>query len=146
MSTIWLETCRGIWKDIIKKCIRLETRNQILLKCTVNNTQKNSCDVFATPKSESATSCCTDISLRRTGNRGDWIFLRWRLIFADPWYATCQLGVASRFLENIYEILCFLLGNSPASESYTPTFRNTLFHLHRQVGVEWLVWEKMGYL
>ena len=37
MSTIWLETCRGIWKDIINKCIRLETRNQILLKCTVNN-------------------------------------------------------------------------------------------------------------
>ena len=29
MSTIWLETCRGIWKDIINKCIRLETRNQI---------------------------------------------------------------------------------------------------------------------
>ena len=38
MSTIWLETCRGIWKDIINKCIRLETRNQISLKCTVNNT------------------------------------------------------------------------------------------------------------
>ena len=32
MSTIWFETCRGIWKDIINKCIRLETRNQILLK------------------------------------------------------------------------------------------------------------------
>ena len=30
--------------------------------------------------------------------------------------------------------VCFLLGNSPASEFYTPTFRNTLFHLHRQVG------------
>ena len=29
MSTIWLETCRGIWKDIINKCIRLETRNEI---------------------------------------------------------------------------------------------------------------------
>ena len=38
MSTIWFETCRGIWKDIINKCIRLETRNHILLKCTVNNT------------------------------------------------------------------------------------------------------------
>ena len=31
-------------------------------------------------------------------------------------------------------LLCFLLGNSPASEFYMPTFRNTLFHLHRQVG------------
>ena len=40
MSTVWLETCKEIWKDIINKCIRLETRNQILLKCTVNNTQK----------------------------------------------------------------------------------------------------------
>jgi len=25
-------------------------------------------------------------------------------------------------------------GDSPASEFYMPTFRNTLFHLHRQVG------------
>ena len=30
-------------------------------------------------------------------------------------------------------ISCFLLGNSPASEFYMPTFRNTLFHLYRQV-------------
>jgi hypothetical protein len=28
--------------------------------------------------------------------------------------------------------VCFLLGNSPASEFYMPTFRNTLFHLRRQ--------------
>jgi hypothetical protein len=28
------------------------------------------------------------------------------------------------------------LGNSPAHEFYIPTFRNTLFHLHRQVGVK----------
>jgi hypothetical protein len=31
-------------------------------------------------------------------------------------------------------IVCFLLGNSPASEFYMPTFRSTLFHLHRQAG------------
>jgi len=32
-------------------------------------------------------------------------------------------------------VVCFLLGDSPASEMYIPTFRNTvLFHLHRQVG------------
>jgi hypothetical protein len=30
-------------------------------------------------------------------------------------------------------VVCFLLGNSPASEFYMPTFRNTLFHLRRQV-------------
>ena len=35
-------------------------------------------------------------------------------------------------------VVCFLLGNSPASECYMSTFRNTLFHLHRQVGVEFL--------
>jgi len=32
-------------------------------------------------------------------------------------------------------VVCFLLGNSPASEFYMPTFWNTLSHLHRQVGV-----------
>jgi len=31
-------------------------------------------------------------------------------------------------------VVCFLLGNSSASKFYMPTFRNTLFHLHRQVG------------
>jgi len=31
-------------------------------------------------------------------------------------------------------VVCFLLGDSPAPEFYMPTFRNTLFHLHRQVG------------
>ena len=37
---------------------------------------------------------------------------------------------------DVSKVVCFLLGNSPASEFYMPTFRNTLFHLHRQVGVE----------
>ena len=31
---------------------------------------------------------------------------------------------------------CFLLGNSPASEFYMPTFRNTVFHLHRPTKME----------
>jgi hypothetical protein len=30
-------------------------------------------------------------------------------------------------------VVCFLLGNSPSSEFYMPTFRNTLFNLHRQL-------------
>jgi len=39
--------------------------------------------------------------------------------------------------EKSYDLVaCFLLGNSPSSEFYMPTFRNTLFHLHRQVGVK----------
>ena len=33
-------------------------------------------------------------------------------------------------------VVCFLLGNSPASEFYMPTFRNTLFHLHRRIGMK----------
>jgi len=32
-----------------------------------------------------------------------------------------------------YLVVCFLLDNSPASGFYMPAFRNTLFHLHRQV-------------
>jgi len=33
----------------------------------------------------------------------------------------------------ILNVVCFLLSNSPASEFYMPTFRNTLFHLHMRV-------------
>ena len=38
-------------------------------------------------------------------------------------------------IHHFQNVVCFLLGNSPASEFYMPTFRNTMFHLHRQVGV-----------
>ena len=41
----------------------------------------------------------------------------------------------SNFRHVLY-VVCFLLGNSPASEFYMSTFRNTLFYLRRQVGVE----------
>ena len=37
-------------------------------------------------------------------------------------------------IEGNLSIVRFLLDNSPASEFYMPTFRNKLFHLHRQVG------------
>jgi len=33
-------------------------------------------------------------------------------------------------------VVHFLLGNSPVSEVYMPTFCNTLSHLHRQVDVK----------
>jgi hypothetical protein len=52
---------------------------------------------------------------------------------------TVCLQPALRFLisnfRRVQHVVCFLLGNSPASEFYMPTFQNTLFHLHRQVGV-----------
>ena len=34
----------------------------------------------------------------------------------------------------VLNVVCFLLGDSLESEFYMPTFRNTLFYLHRQVG------------
>jgi len=37
---------------------------------------------------------------------------------------------------HVLNVVCFLLGNSPASEFYTPTFRNTLFHLHGRIGMK----------
>jgi hypothetical protein len=35
----------------------------------------------------------------------------------------------------VLNVVCFPLGNSLASEFYMPTFRNTLFQLQRQVGI-----------
>ena len=46
----------------------------------------------------------------------------------------------------VLNVVRFLLGNSPASEFYMPTFRNTLFHFHRQVGAEWLGLRNVGVL
>jgi hypothetical protein len=39
-------------------------------------------------------------------------------------------SLASNF-RRVLNAVFFLLGDSPASEFYVPTFRNTLFHLHR---------------
>jgi hypothetical protein len=36
----------------------------------------------------------------------------------------------------VLNVECFLLGNSPPSEFYIPTFRNTLLYRHRQVGMK----------
>ena len=46
----------------------------------------------------------------------------------------------------VVNVVCFFLGNSAASEFYKPTFRNPLFHLHRQVGAEWLCLRNVGVL
>ena len=48
------------------------------------------------------------------------------------------IGIASHRRSYRITVVYFLLGNIPASEFYTPTFRNTLFHLHRQVGTSYL--------
>ena len=46
----------------------------------------------------------------------------------------CERFLISNF-RHVLNVICFLLGNSPAPEFYMPTFRNTLFHFHRQVSV-----------
>jgi len=46
-----------------------------------------------------------------------------------------EMSLISNFRRVLY-VVCFFQGNSPPSESYMPTFRNTLsLHLLRQVGV-----------
>jgi hypothetical protein len=66
-----------------------------------------------------------------------------------------QCNRSEKFLitnfRRVLYVVCFLLRNSPVSEFCVPTFRNTLFHLHRQVGKEWLnlrtvgvsIWERV---
>ena len=39
---------------------------------------------------------------------------------------------------HVLNVVCFLMRNSPAYEFYMPKFRNTLFHLHRQVDTKFL--------
>jgi hypothetical protein len=49
------------------------------------------------------------------------------------------LYIHSILISNFYRVLnviCFILVNSPVTEFYMPTFRNTLFHFHRRVGMK----------
>jgi len=48
----------------------------------------------------------------------------------------CKRKNSVRWLNTVKCLRMLLLGNSPASEFYMPTFRDTLSHLHRQVGVK----------
>jgi len=47
-----------------------------------------------------------------------------------------DIFLISNFL-HVLNAVYFLLGISPSSEFYMPTFRNTLFYLHRQVGMKY---------
>jgi hypothetical protein len=44
----------------------------------------------------------------------------------------CHVFLHKLHLSRKESLVFFLLGDSPVSEFYMPTFRNTLFHLHRQ--------------
>ena len=39
---------------------------------------------------------------------------------------SCRAYTKGTSNEEVFSIVCFLLGNSPASQFYMPTFRNTL--------------------
>ena len=61
----------------------------------------------------------------------DWLAQERSLLL--PCRTLCSTLI-SNFRRVLY-VVCFLLGNYPASGVYMPTFRNTLFHLHRQLDV-----------
>ena len=44
------------------------------------------------------------------------------------WWGGDKIGAKEKEVLLVF----LLLGDSPASEFYMPTFRNTLFHLHRR--------------
>jgi hypothetical protein len=55
-----------------------------------------------------------------------------------PFLLAIQTIIPTFFISNfrrVLDVVCFLLGNSPASVFCMRTFRNTLFRLHREVGV-----------
>ena len=61
-------------------------------------------------------------------------------------YIFCEKGpifLISSFC-HVLNVVCFLC-NPPASEFYMPTFRNTLFRLHRQVGMKMEQCSKTAY-
>ena len=58
-------------------------------------------------------------------------------LYTQQWYMSYSFSWFQTF--SVFCMLySFILGNSPASEFYMPTFRNTLFHLNRRICVEWL--------
>ena len=60
-----------------------------------------------------------------------WWNLKWFIEFSG----SKQVILISNF-RRVLNVVRFLLGNSPASEFYMPTFRNTLFHFHRRIGMK----------
>ena len=80
---------------------------------------------------------------------------RWRCVIKPPYSVSFVLSInifvwqnvlyfpneiRSSFLisnfSSVLNVVCFLLGNSLASEFYMPMIRSTMFHLHRQIGMK----------
>ena len=55
-----------------------------------------------------------------------------------------SLKEPEKFYNKQHSFVCFLLGNSPAAVFYIPTFRNTLFHLHRRIPIRLRRWNRQS--
>ena len=78
-----------------------------------------------------------------------WIPSKWFYFVFHMLQETCPMLINVEYIDSVahlnmgyilissfrrvLSVVCFLLGNYPASGVYMPTFRNTLFHLNRQV-------------
>jgi len=73
-------------------------------------------------------------------------------IFSSLWHVVCVLystlpnNYKTSNVRYVLNVVCFLLGDFSASEFYMPTFRNTLFHLQREVGMKYEIYFVPTYL
>ena len=95
--------------------------------------------------------CCTELFSDKRSTKPGRHFkeLRYNPLICGKYKISLPAGIwiPVFFISNfrlVLNVVCFLLGNSPASELYMPTFRNTLFHLHRWIGVGWLCLRNVG--
>jgi hypothetical protein len=58
-------------------------------------------------------------------------YIKWKYWFKMHAVNNIEILLISNF-HNVLNVVFFLLGCSPASEFYIPTFRNILYHLHRR--------------
>ena len=90
-----------------------------------------------------STALVLRIQVSRPSPHLPWMPWRWRHYSPSKWQGNTNWMTYCRFLISnfrcVLNVVCFLLGNSLASEFYMLTFRNTLFHLHGRVGTKKLI-------
>jgi len=106
-----LKPATGLWKYNQKGCNARKTNKTILLIYLLLNR-------FPWPP----LSMIFEWRLSRVEFR--WIDLRRQ--YASPIYSTEIVPFLISNFRRVLNVVCFLLGDSPASEFYMPTFRNTL--------------------
>ena len=55
-----------------------------------------------------------------------------------------ECETVTRAAKSKWSVIFFLLGDSPASEFYVPTFRNALFHIHRSFSEDLWRWNRQS--